>query len=141
MLPWVQWHRDRLADDGDPFADQYLNCTNCQTLCDSGTRKMWHCGWLPATAWCGIGFRLPVGAPEPTMCPGYTISLPEVIEAGRAMLWRNHGQLQELYDVPITQALRDCVDILNFEIKRVERHELMVIKQRQKREAQKYGHQ
>jgi hypothetical protein len=87
----------------------------------------------------GMGFQLPPGAPESTVCPGYSTSLPEVFEAGRALCWRKDSQLRELYDQRITPRLRDAMDIFNLEIRRVERHEMSMIRQKQKQEEQRRG--
>ncbi len=59
------------------------------------------------------------------MCVGYSSTLPEVLEASRALSWRSDGQLKDLYDgEPITPQLRDAMDVVGVEIKRVEKHAL-----------------
>lgn len=59
--------------------------------------------------------------PEATVCVGYTCTLPEVSEAARALGWRQDGHLKEFYDgEPLTPILKDALDILATEIKRVE---------------------
>ncbi len=62
--------------------------------------------------------------PGAAICPGYTTSLPDVYEAARALSWRRDGQLRECYDVPVTQLLRDCVDILDGACKQQDRDRL-----------------
>ncbi len=57
------------------------------------------------------------------MCVGYTTTLPEVLEAARALSWRQDGHLTDLYDgEPVTPQLRDSMDVVGVEIKRVEKH-------------------
>ena len=47
------------------------------------------------------------------MCVGYTTQIPIVLEAARALSWRADGVLRDMYDdEPITQVLRDCMDII-----------------------------
>ena len=65
--------------------------TNSET-----SRLSWGCGYLPLPAENLLRFRQipkPDGFKgEPTICPGYTTSLPEVIEIARARFhWKNGG--------------------------------------------------
>ncbi len=99
----------------------------------TGQRETLGCGWLADASEkaCGSPFGpepLPGWDwrdPYPTICAGYTSSLPEVLEAARALSWRKDGQLAELYDDhKTTQALRDAMDIVDVERSNVERFAL-----------------
>jgi hypothetical protein len=59
-------------------------------------RQGWGCGYEPAAAdgapvmpWSGLGYS----GPPPTVCPGYTTSLPETLEIARAWRWWSKSQL------------------------------------------------
>lgn len=59
--------------------------------------------------------------PEASVCVGYTATLPEVLEASRALGWKRDGHLNEFYEgEPITEILRDAVDVIANECKAVE---------------------
>lgn len=75
---------------------------------------------MPVEARSGQPLASPCG-PATTVCIGYTASLPEVLEAGRALSWRKEGQLKDFYDgEPIPQLAKDCIDILDTELQRVQ---------------------
>lgn len=60
--------------------------------------------------------------PEASVCPGYTASLPEVLEAARALAWAKRGGLAPLYgqgDLPPVAA--DAIDVLDAAASKVER--------------------
>jgi len=58
--------------------------------------------------WCGLGYK----GPKPTVCPGYTTQLPEVIEGARARLYWSKGELSAFCDgAPPTDALRYAIEI------------------------------
>ncbi len=74
----------------------------------------------------GPGFR---GAPPKwghtpeDVCPGYLISLPQVIEAAMAHRWFDKGQLGERLQaqgVELTPLLQGCIDALDGAIGEVE---------------------
>jgi hypothetical protein len=69
------------------------------------------CGYVPGAVRKGPAFDGFEG--ELTTCVGYTTSLPEVVEASRARLWWDKGQLREWCegDAP-TPALRFCIEEL-----------------------------
>jgi hypothetical protein len=59
-------------------------------------RQGWACGYelappagTPVMPWSGLGYE----GPAPTICAGYTTTLPETIEAARAWKWWSKGQL------------------------------------------------
>ena len=75
------------------------------------------CGWMESHAWRDEQLM----AHDEEVCPGYSISLPEVIEAARLMQWRNHGSLAALVeDLPLPPAAALCVDILAGAVQAVE---------------------
>lgn len=56
-----------------------------------------------------------------TVCCGYTIRLPEVFEAARALAWRRDGQVREFYgDDQITDTAKDAIDAIAIEQSRVQ---------------------
>lgn len=138
MLPWVSAQRERLKDptdlfpQGDPMADDYLDCGACRRMTSRAQRAGMACGWMPESERTGYEFMHPDGAPEDIkVCPGYTVNLPEVNEAARALSWRQDGQLTEFYDgEKPTRPLRDAMDLIAAESKRVERHSLRETKKR-----------
>jgi hypothetical protein len=59
-------------------------------------RQQMACGYevaappgIEAQAWSGLGYK----GPAPATCPGYTTTLPEVIEVARAWRWWDKGEL------------------------------------------------
>ncbi len=85
------------------------------------------CGYLPEEARGPDPLRAPEGPQQPAdgpadrVCAGYLVSLPEVLEAGRALSWRKEGQLKDYYDgAALTTALKDAIDVLDTELRRVE---------------------
>lgn len=139
MLPWVSSKREQLKDPdelfpyGDPMADDYLKCEPCMARCTRSELAAMACGWIPKGERDGSEFLHPEGAPDVTVCPGYTTTLPQVIEASRALSWRQDGQLSDFYDGErLTDAVRDAMDIMASEVKAVERHALRKTKAKQK---------
>ncbi len=110
FLPQVQAQRDE--------GGWFLTCDDCPN--HDAERRIFRCGWIPeGERTGGMGEY-----PGSTVCPGYTTSLPDVIEAARALSWRRDGQLGERYDLPLTENLRDCVDLLDLAAKGEERKRL-----------------
>ncbi len=109
-LPRVQAQRD------EANGAWYLDCETC-TL-GHEERRRFRCAFVAEKD------RLPQSGPEhdANWCPGYTTSLPDVIEAARALSWRRDGQLGNFYDLPVL--LRDCVDILDVAAKQEERESM-----------------
>lgn len=78
-------------------------------------RQGWACGYelppapnVPVMAWSGLGYS----GPQPTICPGYTTSLPETIECARAWKWWSKGQLAAFVDsAPVTDAVKLGIEI------------------------------
>lgn len=63
--------------------------------------------------------RIEANEPPPTVCPGYTCGLPEVIEASHARLHWSKGALK-LYAKKPTPQLLSAITILEREINRVQ---------------------
>src|SRR5690606_11032774 len=129
LAPWVSWARDQARDDHDspdpdPYTEAMYDCTACIDLLDAETRRGMRCGWLPGATEghdepLDLG-RIPMKATE---CPGKLVQAPEVLEAGRALSWKQEGQLRDFYGgEELTEAAIDALDILGAEIKAVERH-------------------
>jgi hypothetical protein len=89
------------------------------------TRQLLGCGWLPAPV---EKLRPFVRAPEPlqykpardengerlcNVCPGYTTSLPAVIEIARARFHWDKGHLREAVDGRPTDAMMLGIEILS----------------------------
>ena len=77
-------------------------------------RQQWACGYELAPenglveAWSGLGYK---GDP-PTVCPGYTTTLPETIEIARAWRWWDKGSLDSFCDrEPINPALKIGIEL------------------------------
>jgi hypothetical protein len=107
---------------------EYLSdCTTCKTMKDKQERQAIGCGWerpdelAPVLTWSptslpgNSGWQIandPLN-PDPTTCPGYSCSLPEVMEVARARVhWKEGGGLRDFSDEPITDHLRVGVEIL-----------------------------
>lgn len=118
MLPFVQDRRSQLAESGSRAsaraARELFDCGSCLAATPAVVRRTWNCGHLP---------RLPGNAyggppldtelePDAT-CPGYLISLPQVVEASHAYAWWEKGQLRDFCDDETpTPILRAAVELL-----------------------------
>jgi hypothetical protein len=59
------------------------------------------------------------------VCPGYLITLPQVLEAGLAHRWWDKGQLDQRFPInEQTPLLHACIDTVDAAIGDVERNEL-----------------
>ncbi len=92
------------------------NCEACMKSLSEETRQLAKCGYAPpltdsrakfAEAWSGLGYS----GPKPTVCPGYSTSLPETIEIARARLHWSKGALTEFGGKP-SPALMMGIEIL-----------------------------
>ena len=120
-------------EDKNQDGDNWLHCSDCGSWLNEEQQATMCCGWLPKHKRIGSPpapwVRARGGGPEPTVCPGYTISLPQVQQTARALQWAERGLLSEYCgteDLP--QLVFDAVDILNAEISAVERFALREIK-------------
>ncbi len=46
------------------------------------------------------------------VCPGYLVSLPQVVEAARAHSWRKESAIASFYDSPLCDLARDGIDLI-----------------------------
>lgn len=132
MLPRVQVDRQRQRDDGSPFADEHMDCTSCKAKPDHEMfAPEWRCGWLDASA-----HRDGMAPHEEDVCPGYSIQMPEVIEAAQALHWRNSGSLAALYeDMPLPPVLVGYVNALAGAVSEVEADTMRAAREEAKRGA------
>ena len=90
------------------------------------TRQVMGCGYepppadarMPVIPWSHAGYR---GDP-PTTCPGYTASLPDVIEAARARFWKHDLRAFTGGEQP-SAALLGAIEVLEAESNNVRDHE------------------
>lgn len=116
LLPRVASKRDADFEEGDPYARHYANCTLCLRDFSRHERRCFGCGFLDRSEWLCDG-EGPLGSKlveEPvSVCAGYTTSLPEVLEANRALTWRKDGALSEYLDGERPKPmLKDAMDLL-----------------------------
>ena len=116
-----------MADGGDSTAQDWMECGACQRWLDRPMRGRWNCGLLPAAERVGeapapwVGKKH--GGPQPTVCAGYTTSLPLVAITSRAMHWADSGMLKDFLqadDLPRTTF--DYIDILRCAVQSAERY-------------------
>lgn len=60
----------------------------------------------------------------PTVCPGYTTSLPEVHEAAMARKWAERGMLKDREDGDVSTLMFAAIDLLDVGISEVEQAEM-----------------
>ena len=81
-------------------------------------RQGWACGYelppapgAPVMAWSGgPGYD----GPAPTVCAGYTTSLPETIEIARAWKWWQKGELARFVDgAQVVEVLKVGIDLFD----------------------------
>lgn len=88
-------------------------------------RQGWGCGYeLPPAAsvvvvpWSGLGYD----GPAPTVCTGYSTSLPETIEIARAWKWWTKGQLDTFVDgAPVNDPLKVGIELFEAAVGAFER--------------------
>lgn len=90
------------------IANSYLNCDDCRLV--EVERALWRCGWMPEERRMDDPGR---PYPETEVCPGYSTTLPEVVEASRLLLWARRGQLEAVAELPLPAAASLCIDILD----------------------------
>lgn len=122
-VPWIQHARARMRKGEDPQADSYLDCRSCMTTYSKHIRAEWGCGHLPAAARSKSVFPLECDF-RPTICPGYSASLPQVREAASAYAWWDKGQLRDRLGGPPTEAMVTAIDILHGAVVAVQSHAL-----------------
>lgn len=112
----LQARRDDDIKDGLP--PTFLDCDSCLVTATETERASLHCGYLPASEHLD-GLR---PYPECSVCPGYSIRLPEVYEAARALSWSKRGGLVPLYGArELPGCAVDAIDILDAAAGKAER--------------------
>jgi len=110
LFAWIQEANNR--DLLGPMA----KCETCMESLEEEQRQLAKCGYAPpltdsrapfAAAWGGLGYS----GPKPTVCPGYSTSLPETIEILRARLHWSKGSLREFCGGKPTDALMVGIEI------------------------------
>ena len=61
------------------------------------------------------------GRPRPpSVCAGWLVALPMVVEATRAYGWAKNGLLSEFYGgFPLPRSLFDSIDVFSYEVEKV----------------------
>ena len=100
--------------ENHPNAREYLDCSRCLESVPEIGRARWNCGLMAPADRLGPGFPTPPGAGVSSdICPGYLITLPQVVETARARLHWERGCLSDRYEgEPLTGLLFDCLEIL-----------------------------
>lgn len=113
------------ADNRGFPVEHLLDCGLCKEKLSVETRQAMGCGWetaehkMPVKTWSPAGMPgnedwkcISKTRPEPTVCPGYSVTLPETIEIARAYThWITGGGLRDFTDGDITSNLRIGVEI------------------------------
>lgn len=81
----------------------YDSCDACRAEVPAESRRDYACGYEPTTGPCRL--RLEGAGIEPTVCPGYSTSLPETIEIARGWSWAERGCLRDFCGGPPTDAM------------------------------------
>jgi hypothetical protein len=118
-LPELQARRDKQTEDGIP--PDFLDCDDCLVNKTEHDRRCFGCGFMPRHR------HLPgmQPFPEASVCPGYTSSMPEVLEAARAKSWTARGGLVPLYGaVELPPIATEAIDVLEGAANVVERRVL-----------------
>lgn len=129
MLPWLQEAQQRNPD----AVEHMFDCDKCRNGTASRlghslqTRQSWGCGWekpdprVPVNPWDHPGRdrhpseRDANGKLHLAVCPGYVISLSEVVEASWAQAYWDKGGLDQFCDGQSTPHLRDAMHIFAVE--------------------------
>jgi hypothetical protein len=101
------------------------DCEKCMQAYTKPIRQGWACGYEPPApegaiveAWSGLGYR----GDRPTICPGYTTTLPETIEIARAWKWWVKGELAAYVDgAPVSHPLKMGIEIFDGAVGALER--------------------
>jgi hypothetical protein len=114
LLPFVHERRRELAEKSAENARAFMDCRSCLRNVPKEARQLWNCGHLPRlplNQYAGPALECRI---EPdAVCPGYSISLPQVIETSHAHAWWEKGQLRDFCEgEQPTELIRACVGIL-----------------------------
>lgn len=129
MLPRVHSERRAHRKRGDlTTAESYLACGPCIQAVPEASRQLWNCGRAPRLPGHLGGYPMPDGAERPACdtCPGYLISLPQVVETTRAYAWWDKGQLRDFCDGETPPAtLRLYIDVYREALNEAEAAEIL----------------
>ena len=110
FLPW--WHEQMKRDPTDARS----KCETCMDRNPLETRQILGCGYEPPPdERLRSVARIPTllgSSTDPTVCPGYSTRLPEVIEVARARLHWSKGSLREFVGGNPTDALVMGIEFL-----------------------------
>lgn len=99
------------------------DCDKCKAMMGKEQRQSIGCGYEPpierAQTWSPPMGAKAYNGPAPTVCPGYTTSLPEVIETAVARVHWSNGNF-DARDEQIEDLL-NCIIVLDGAYKSVER--------------------
>ena len=100
LLPWLK-EADRKGDlvIGD--------CAKCKASLPQAQRQSLGCGYEPSASAVAMWSHPGYTGPAPTVCPGYSTSLPEVLETAVARLHWSKGQ-----NIGDSEDLKDAVLIM-----------------------------
>ncbi len=107
-LPWLQEQTRR-----DPASVKHLSdCGNCMKNVDQQSRQLIGCGYEPpsehASPWMHEGFE----GDRPSVCVGYSTTLPELIEISRARLHWGKGAITSFCKGEPSDLLMRGIEIL-----------------------------
>jgi hypothetical protein len=105
LLPVLQNHRREIKNQ------DYLVCSSCVKEQRRTFRSQMGCGLIPgATSELVANFTPPGAFVAASVCPGYSTSLPEVIEAARLHRHWEKGTLRDRIDCDPTPLLLDLIE-------------------------------
>ncbi len=111
LLPWWQ---DAIRRE---LLGAKAKCVTCMESLSEEQRQLAGCGYAPqpperlrvfVEPWAGLGYT----GPKPTVCPGYSTNLPEVIETARARLHWSKGELLSFTRGTPSEALTTGIEFL-----------------------------
>ncbi len=124
MLPWAQHERDERSKENQA-SGYFLDCSRCIEMAPYSTRQYWKCGLLRERERTGPGQAMPHYFPEMSLdvCPGYLMTLPKVVEAGRAYMHWDQRTLEQHYEGDeLTRCLLDSLEVVKVAVSNVEAH-------------------
>jgi hypothetical protein len=91
--------------------ERLTSCEKCMQTTNADTRRMMGCGYEPklagAVPWSPPGWT---GA-RPSVCPGYSTSLPQVAEIAIARVHWSKGSLRDAVGKPTQELLDGVVEL------------------------------
>jgi hypothetical protein len=119
LLPWLQeaLKRDREQSGSDSPFQTLADCRKCMETSNQKERQSWGCPYEPkhdrieAQPWSPASLNSKWDGDPPTVCPGYTTSLPETIECARAWMHWSKSQLETFCGGPPTDQIWQGVEL------------------------------